>query len=209
MVKIRTIKDTKNNASGPGRKKIIDAFNSLLEKREFDAITTAEIARIAGVSEALIYKYFDHKRDLLYQLLREYLEQFRPQLELDLMGINGALNKIRRLFWTHIYAYSKNRVFSKLLFLEVRGFPDYYMSETYQLVKDYAKIFLNIIDEGVRSGEIRDDIPPRLIRQVLMGSIEHVCLRAIIFDQEFSPDELTENLCELLFKGIVKGKHRN
>jgi hypothetical protein len=83
------------------------------------------------------------------------------------------------------------------------------MSETYQLVKDYAKIFLNIIDEGVRSGEIRDDIPPRLIRQVLMGSIEHVCLRAIIFDQEFSPDELTENLCELLFKGIVKGKHRN
>jgi AcrR family transcriptional regulator len=193
---------TKTNA--PSKGKIIDALKSLLEKKEFDAITTAEIAKVAGVSEALIYKYFEHKRDLLFQLLREYLEQYRSKLELDLKGIKGALNKIRRLIWTHAYVYSNNRVFSKLLFLEVRGFPDYYTSETYQLVKDYGKIFLDIIDEGIKNGEIRDDIPPRFIRQVLMGSIEHVCLHAVIFDQEISPDQLTDDLCKLLFKGITK-----
>ena len=37
----------------PGRIKIVQALKSLLEAREFSAITTAEIARSAGVTEAL------------------------------------------------------------------------------------------------------------------------------------------------------------
>ena len=53
----------------PGQIKIIQALNLLLEEKEFGAITTAEIAKTAGVTEALIYKYFKDKRDLLHQVL--------------------------------------------------------------------------------------------------------------------------------------------
>ena len=58
----------------PGRIKITRALESLLERKEFSAITTAEIARKTGVTDALIYKYFKDKRDLLHQVLSEYLE---------------------------------------------------------------------------------------------------------------------------------------
>ena len=61
----------------PGRIKIVNALISLLEQKEFGAITTAEIAKNAGVTEALIYKYFKDKRDLLHKVLLEYLEQFQ------------------------------------------------------------------------------------------------------------------------------------
>ena len=64
----------------PARIKIADALRGLLEKKEFNAITTAEIARSAGVTEALIYKYFKDKRDLLHQVLVEYLEQYHIQV---------------------------------------------------------------------------------------------------------------------------------
>ena len=57
----------------PGKTKIMAALRSLLEDKEFVSITTAEIARNAGVTEALIYKYFHDKRDLLHQVLAEYL----------------------------------------------------------------------------------------------------------------------------------------
>ncbi len=40
----------------PGRTKIVEALKFLLEEKEFNAITTAEIAKTAGVTEALIYK---------------------------------------------------------------------------------------------------------------------------------------------------------
>ena len=194
----------KTRSSPPGRTKIADALRSQLEKKDFSAVTTAEIAKRAGVTEALIYKYFKDKRDLLYQVLGEYLDQYHLQVELDLKGIKGALNKIRKLIWSHINVYATNRVFAKILLLEVRSFSDYYRSEPYKLVKKYSDVLLEIILEGVKNNEIRDDLSPAFMRQVIFGSIENVCLTGVAFGREISPDDLTEDLCEFIFKGIKK-----
>ena len=188
----------------PGRIKIAESFKSLLEQKEFNAITTAEIARNAGVTEALIYKYFEDKRGLLHQVLKEYLEQYLVQFEMDLKGIKGAFNKLRKLIWGHLNVYSTNRVFAKILLLEVRNYPDYYLSKTYELVKKYSNHLLDILKEGVSQGEIRQDITPEFLRQVILGSIEHVCLTDVIFGREISPDDLTEDLCKFIFNGIER-----
>jgi len=186
----------------PGRIKIADALRVLLEKKDFGAITTAEIAKTAGVTEALIYKYFKDKRDLLYQLLSEYLEHYDVQVERDLKGVKGALNKLRKLIWSHINVYATDRVFAKILLMDVRSFSDYYTSETYKLVKKYTEILLEIIQEGVENQEIRNDIPPVFLRQAILGSIENICLTRVIFGRKISPDDLTEKLCEFVFKGV-------
>ncbi|MBC8179270.1 MAG: TetR/AcrR family transcriptional regulator [Desulfobacteraceae bacterium] len=193
----------------PGRIKIADALRVLLETKDFGAITTSEIAKSAGVTEALIYKYFKGKRDLLYQLLSEYLEHYDVQVERDLKGIKGALNKLRKLIWSHINVYATDRVFAKILLLDVRSFSDYYTSETYKLVRKYTEILLEIIQEGIKNQEIRDDIPPVFLRQAILGSIENVCLTRVVFDQKISPDDLTEKLCEFVFKGIEHGASKN
>jgi AcrR family transcriptional regulator len=187
----------------PGRIKIVRALKSLLVEKEFSAITTAEIAKNAGVTEALIYKYFKDKRDLLHQVLSEYLEQYRAQMGQDLKGIKGTFNKLRKLIWSHINVYATNRVFAKILLIEVRNYPDYYKSETYLRVKEYSNIVLKIIEEGIRDGEIRNDVPARLIRHSILGSIEQVCLSGITFGKEINPDVLTDQICEVIFRGIA------
>ena len=187
----------------PGRVKIADALRHLLEQKAFNAITTAEISRQAGVTEALIYKYFKDKRDLLHQVLSEYLEQYCVLVQGDLKGIKGALNKLRKLIWSHINVYATNRVFAKILLIEARGHNDYYHSDTYELVKVYSDVILEVLQEGVLGGEIRDDIPAKLIRQIILGSIEQVCLTGITFDRTIDPDALTEDICEIVFNGII------
>ena len=187
----------------PGREKIADALRLLLEQKDFNGITTAEIARQAGVTDALIYKYFKDKRDLLHQVLAEYLTAYGIQLSSDVRGIKGALNKLRKLIWSHINVYATNRVFAKILLIEVRTHPDYYRSDTYELVKAYSDFILEILREGIEDREIREDVPAKLIRQLILGSIEQVCLTGIAFDREIDPDVLTEGLCEIIFRGIV------
>jgi TetR/AcrR family fatty acid metabolism transcriptional regulator len=199
-----SVKKSKIKSLPPGRIKITQALKLLLEKKEFSAVTTAEIAKQAGVTEALIYKYFKDKRDLLHQVLREYLEQYQVQVENDLKGIKGALNRLRKLIWSHINVYATNRVFAKILLLEVRNYPDYYKSETYELVKIYSNTVLRIIEEGIRNKEIREDLDPKLIRLGIIGSIEQVCLSGVVYGREISPDDITENLCEFIFKGIKR-----
>ncbi len=187
----------------PGRVKLANALSALLNDKEFDAITTSEIARTAGVNEALIYRYFGDKRGLLHQILSEFLEEYIGQIELDLGGIKGSLNRLRKLIWRHIHMYGSNRVFARMFLMEVRSFPGYFGGHCYGQVKRYSNILLDILEEGMKSGEIRNDVPIRSLRQVVIGGIEHLCLPEVIFDREFSADQLTEDLCGILFRGIA------
>jgi AcrR family transcriptional regulator len=200
----RNVKNPQDRPLPPGRIKIVESLKALLEEKDFGTITTAEIAKNAGVTEALIYKYFKDKRDLLHQILSGYLEQYRAQITHDLRGIKGVFNKLRKLIWSHINVYATNRVFAKVLLIEVRNYPDYYKSETYERVKEYSDIVLKIIEEGIQNQEIRDDISPKLMRYGILGSIEQVCLSGITFGRKIDSDNLTEQLCEFFFNGIKK-----
>ena len=188
----------------PGRVKIAEALRLLLEKKEFGAITVAEIAKTAGITEALIYKYFEDKRHLLHQILAEDMLDFIEQVEFEQKGIKGSLNKLRKFIWSSINRYCTHHVFAKVLLLEVRNYPGYFKSETYQLSRRYSKILLDILEEGVKNGEICEDIPPPLLRRVILGSIEYLCFPRVIFNREISPDVLTEDLCKIVFVGIEK-----
>jgi TetR/AcrR family transcriptional regulator, fatty acid metabolism regulator protein len=188
----------------PGYIKIIEAFKSLLSVKDFSSITIADIAGAAGVTEPLIYKYFKDKRDLLHEAIKEHLEPYAEVAATSLKGIKGALNKLRRAIWIHIDIYENDRVLAKALMLELRNHPDYYNTETYRLVRLWSNTFLEIIEEGVRNNEIRKDISPKFIRQAILGALEHVCLRGVIFEQKIDTDKVTDDLCEFIFHGIEK-----
>jgi len=191
-------------SSPPGRIKIMNALKSLLKDKEFSSITWSDIAMTAGVNEGLIYRYFKDTRNLLYQVLKKLLEDYETRLDLDLNGIEGALNKLRKLIWSTINFYSSDRVFARILLLEVRSFPGYYKSETYRLVQEYAEVIMALIREGIERGEIREDISPWHLRQVILGGIEHLCLPGLIFNREISPDDLTDNFFQILVDQIRK-----
>jgi AcrR family transcriptional regulator len=198
---------TKVQSYPPGHIKIVEALRSLLMEKEFSAITWSDIAQTAGVNEGLIYKYFKDKRNLLHKVLEEYFKDYLAKLENDLKGIDGALNKLRKLIWSVINTSNEDRVFAKIIFLEVRNFPGYFESQSYRLVQDYAQMIKELIEEGIRTGEIRKDISSWHLRQIILGSIEHLCLPGVIFNQEINPDVLTEELCRILFTNIGAHPH--
>lgn len=202
--KVRKNLEKSNVRPAPrGRTRIAEALKYLLEEKEFTAITTAQISRRSGVNEALIYKYFGNKRGLLHQVLRDYLGDYLEQLDLELKGLHGALNKLTKLICSQLNLYEEKRVLAKILLLEVRNYPGYFESESYDQVKRYSKIIMKILEEGIRSGELRNDIPIVAMRQVILGGIEHLSLPKIIYGQSYSPEELTRDLCSIVFEGIA------
>jgi AcrR family transcriptional regulator len=190
----------------PGGVRIMQALQLLLREKDFSSITTAEISRVAGANEALLYRYFKDKRGLLHQVLAEYLRDYLLEVQRDVHGGRGAVNKLKRLMQSTISFYEKNRIFSKILLLEVRNCPGYFESEAYGLVKQYARFIGEIIEEGVRNKELRDDIPISCLRDVILGSIEQACLRWVIFDREFDAEALARNLSEAVFSGLTRIK---
>jgi AcrR family transcriptional regulator len=187
-----------------GGVKIREAFKALLEEKEFNAITTAQISRKSGVNEALIYKYFGDKRGLLHQVLRDYLDEYLGQMESELKGIKGTFNKLKKIVWSQMNLYESKRVLAKILLLEVRNYPAYFESESYGQVQRFSRIITEILKEGIKDGEIRNDIAVTSMRQVILGGIEHLCLPKIIYGKPYSAKELTRELCMAVFAGIAK-----
>lgn len=194
--------EEKAESSPPGKLKIASAMRTLLEDRTFESITIAEIAATAGVTEGLIYKYFKDRRDILHHVLKGYYEQFLVQIDRDLQGIDGPLNKLRKIIWSSIERYATHRVFARIILLEVRNSEGYFQSEAYALVQQFNRILIGIIHEGIACGEIRDTLPPASIRNAIFGTIEHSCLNRIFFNEPVSTNETAKCITDLLFRGI-------
>ena len=196
--------EEKSANSPPGKLKIASAMRTLLEDRTFESITIAEIAGTAGVTEGLIYKYFKDRRDILHHVLKEHYQQFLVQIDRDLQGIDGALNKLQKIIWSSIERYANHRVFARIILLEVRNSEGYFHSEAYALVKQFNRIIIGIINEGIAGGEIRENLLPAYIRNAIFGTIEHSCLNRIFFDEPVSTADTAKIITDLLFQGIKR-----
>lgn len=186
----------------PGGIKIAEAFKHLMNGKDFSDITIEDIVNASGVNSALIYKYYGDKRGLLYQLLDEGMEKYISGLERELKGIKGALNKLRKIAWIHISLFKENRVLGRILLLEARSHQSFFESESYKKVRHYNTIIRDIIEEGIRDGDIRNDIPIWMINQMFLGGVEHLCLPWVVFGHTLLEDEATDHLCDIIFEGI-------
>ncbi len=194
----------KEHADPPGKIKIANALKTLLKEKDFNSITSAEIAATSGVNEALIYRYYKDKRGLLHYILSEYLRESESQIDQYLRDTRGTFSKLKRVIWHTLDTYDKNSIFAKILLIEVRNFPGYFKSETYALAKHYSILILELVKEGIENGEIRNDISAWYMMQTIIGAIEHLILPSLIFDRKLEIDACTENLCQILKSGIFK-----
>ena len=187
-----------------GGRKLKKALKTLLRKEDFGSITTAKIAKTAGTNEALIYRYFGDKRGLLHAVLKESLLRYLADLEKSLENVEGAIDRLKLVAKLNIQYYAKDRVIARIFLLEVRNYPGYFDSETYELVRDYGRYMSELVKEGMEAGEIRNDVSSGHMRDVLLGGIEHFCMPGPIFNRKISPYSDVEELTKIVLDGILK-----
>ena len=77
----------------PGKKKTIEAAIKLFAKQGYNGTSTLQIAKVAGVSQATVFKYFKTKEDLLYSITLPVL----PKLYLVFLGRVQNANSLQEL----------------------------------------------------------------------------------------------------------------
>ncbi|MFC4907867.1 TetR/AcrR family transcriptional regulator [Actinomadura gamaensis] len=88
------------------RERLLDALAEIMRTRGLAEATTKEIARVAGCSEALLYKHFRDKEELMLCVLRERMPPFTHRLtpgdgtvpENLVATVHGGLRFYRRAF---------------------------------------------------------------------------------------------------------------
>jgi TetR/AcrR family fatty acid metabolism transcriptional regulator len=187
------------------KEQILKAAGKVFAKKGFHEATISEIAREAGLSDATIYEYFSTKEELLFSIPRETTRKGMERMKGYLNFIRGAGNKIRAIIYHYLWFYQNEPDYASVVMLVLKQNRKFLETEEYQIIRDGFRGILTVIDEGIASGEFRPDTDPYLVRQVILGTMEHIVIRWLLLGKPKDLTEYADPLTDMITKGIQKG----
>jgi TetR/AcrR family transcriptional regulator, fatty acid metabolism regulator protein len=170
------------------RSDILASAVHVLSEKGFLNTTISDIAKGAKIAASGIYKYFDGKEQILFTIIENFLAESFEKLSDHLEGIEGAENKLRKAIWFHCKTYASNKALIKIV-LESRSYLRFYQSSAYTAMKRYAAIFNMIIKEGMQQGEFSNLRTPGLLRDMILGTVDHIAIDWTIKDTPNALDQ--------------------
>jgi len=185
------------------RKEILEAARSIFSAKGFERSSMAEIAAKVGVVEGALYKHFGGKRELLFEATRAFYEPLIAATREELTGVHGSRNRLRFVIHRQLQAFVRHPEMCRLIMQDIRPHDDYHGSVVRELNRKSTATVIGILEQARSDGELRADIQPTLVRDVIFGGIEHLAFRALAgrgtLDVERQADELTQ----LIWNGLL------
>ncbi|MEW6642864.1 MAG: TetR/AcrR family transcriptional regulator [Pseudomonadota bacterium] len=181
---------------------ILDAAKRAFAEKGFEGASIADIARIAKISDGLVYRYFRNKRDLLYGVLNKFYERILVDLETQVFKHDRFPSRLEALIKRHIEVFVSDTDLCRLFIAEVRVATDYEGSAIQDLNRRYTSVLIRIVKEAVKTGEVRANVNPRLLRDVLFGAIEHLAWGHVNGRGALKVTQTARDLTSMLTSGI-------
>jgi AcrR family transcriptional regulator len=183
---------------------IMKAARDVFREKGYEEALISEIAERAQVVEGSIYRYFENKRDLLVKVIEDWYETMLSDYDQQLSGISGTRNRLRFMIWRHLATVHEDPALCHLMFQYLRVGPDYSTTGVYDLNRKYTRRTLDIVREGIASGELRPDIPLRLVRDMIYGCVEHRTWAYLRGEGDFDTNRTADAIVDLVLAGLQK-----
>ncbi len=181
---------------------ILDAAKGAFADKGFEGTSIAGIARVAQISDGLVYRYFRSKRELLYEVLRKFYERILLDLETQVFKHDAFPARLEALIRRHLEVFVSDTDLCRLFISEVRTASDYEGSSIQELNRLYTSVLIRIVKDAVKTGEVRPDVNPKLLRDVIFGAIEHLAWRHVNGKGQLRVTQTARDLTIMLTSGI-------
>lgn len=198
------------------REQILRTAVSLFSQRGFKGTTTKEIARAAGVSEAMVFRHFENK-DALYGAIldtkgcQDGVHKFPWEGNHELLAAMEAGDDFAVFYNIAFDALNKHQqdvAFMRLLFysaLEEHELAERFFHEFIEKIYDFIGGY---VAKRQRDGAFRE-MDPRIAVRSFLGMLIHHSLNNILWDKnriiiDISNEKAATNFAEILLGGIKK-----
>jgi TetR/AcrR family fatty acid metabolism transcriptional regulator len=198
----------KNNSKENTRERIINSAKKLFAEQGYQKTTVVDISRQAGLSEAALYDHFQGKEDLLLMIPDLWVSELLQDLDDQLFGIKGAVNKLRKYIWWYMRRVEQSPLDAKIVYLYLKTNANFLNTEVYSNVKTLYSYLVEIFEEGRKTGEMKTDLNPRLARDIFVGTMDHIITRWLLKDRSYGLSDNLEAIFELMVDAF-KANHSN
>lgn len=177
---------------------ILDAAVELFAEKGFDRTSTAELSRVAKVSERTLYKYFPSKTDLLRRLVLPTILRFMVPLQVK--RIKKVFNTadstpkdlLIRFIADRLETIEKNQSHIKILIAELVSNPDLRRRFRPFFQKQILNEISGIVEQMQMAGTIRKDISKENIVRLLLSVSIGVVGPKLLFEQQVTENDIEE-----------------
>ncbi len=198
------------------REQILQTAVNIFSQRGFKGTTTKEIAKAAGVSEAIIFRHFATKDELYGAILHskscaDGLHKFPwegNEVLKEAIRVRDDYAVFYNIALEAMTNHQKDVGFMRLLFysaLEEHELADRFfgefVSQVYGFIGEYIR-------QRQDEGAIRE-VEPRIVVRAFLGMLIHHSLNNILWDKkrrllDITNEEAAENFAEIVLRGILK-----
>jgi TetR/AcrR family transcriptional regulator, cholesterol catabolism regulator len=174
------LQSTERIASGGPRKthrrspEIIDAAARVFAARGYHGATTQDIADVLGIRQASLYYYFSSKEVALEIVCTRGVEDFYRAARAIAAGPGSAAERLTSLVRAHITPILDRGDFVRVFLTQRQFLPPASRRRVGRWSRAIERLFEAVIREGVRSGEFRPDVDPRLATLAVLGMANSV-----------------------------------
>lgn len=184
------------------KERIIESAKQLFADQGYQKTTIMDISKRAGLSDAALYEYFRGKEDLLIAIPDLWIRELLEDLDEQLFGIKGAVNKLRKFLWWYLRRVENSPLDAKIVYLHLKTNSNFLANEVYSKVKLFYSQILDIFEEGRASGEFKANLVPSLARDVFVGTTDHLVTRWLLKDRAYSLFDNLEEIFNMMMDGF-------
>jgi AcrR family transcriptional regulator len=189
------------------RQRILDAAGQSFATVGYAKTTVEGIAARAGVSKALVYQHFRGKEAIHQAVLERTLEEWAEACRVEGGSVLARIGEMHR----RALAYARGDPVLRALFhLDELVLRDLGRSSAVrQALDDFRSELIELVQEGVDSGELRDDLDPTRAADVIR--IQHMGFIDQLLNPEWMgacDEELVEASIAVLCTGLARKGNR-
>ena len=170
------------------REQIVSAAVHVIAREGMDAATVRRIAAAAGHSSGVLDHYFRGKDDILLQALQFSHERIRRRVLTAMVGQSG-LEALRTLLRDNLPT-DEERVDETRLemqFWALSMTDDALSSLQHEVAEELRKAVRKRVREAVAADELSPDLDVDLVADQLLGFVDGLSVRAVLYPSRFPP----------------------
>lgn len=154
------------------QKEIIIVSLELIAESGIQGLTIKNLAKRIGFSESAIYRHYENKIQILLAILSYFKENSERLFSAELNSDGDAISKIKHLFNTQFKIFTNSPSVVAVIFSEELFRNEILLTErVYEIMNNNFNKLTQILINGQKNGEIRDDIEASHLAIVVMGSL--------------------------------------
>ncbi len=184
--------------------RILEAALDLFGRKGFEATTVSAICEAAGVSDATLYEYFESKEQVLFSIAELYTRREVERLEGLRDYIRDPREKLRVVIQAYLEFYERNPLYTSVALLTLKASRNFTRSAAYEVVRRASRPIVEAFQEGVEAGIFRSDIDGPLVRNMVLGFIEHLTTQWIVAGRPEQISQYCDTIHEMVMRAIEK-----